>query len=81
MGLRFSPRKVKTITKQARPTNVTEIRSFLGLASYDRRLVKDFFRIVSSPTNFFRKDIKFEKIEKCERVFQELRSLLLWPQS
>jgi len=33
-GLMVDPQKVKAITEWSRPTNVTEIRSFLGLASY-----------------------------------------------
>jgi len=31
---KVDPQKVKAITEWPRPTNVTEIRSFLGLADY-----------------------------------------------
>ncbi|GKF37232.1 putative reverse transcriptase domain-containing protein [Tanacetum coccineum] len=37
-GIIMDPSKVKAITKWPRPTTVTEVRSFLGLAGYYRRL-------------------------------------------
>ena len=32
-GIKVDPQKVSTITKWSRPTNITEIRSFLGLST------------------------------------------------
>jgi len=56
-----------------KPTNVTEIRSFLGLTGYHQRFVKIFSKIASPLINLLKKVNKFEWIEKCERAFQELR--------
>jgi len=41
-GIKVEPQKVKAITEWLMPTNITEIRSFLGLIGYYRRFVKDF---------------------------------------
>jgi len=70
--IKVDPQKVKAIKEWSKPTNVTEIRSFLGLAGYYRRFIKDFLKIASPLTNMLKKVNKFEWTEKCERVFQEL---------
>jgi len=60
---------VKAITKWSRPANVTEIRSFLGLAGYYQRFVKEFLKIALPLTNLLKKVNRFGWTEKCERVF------------
>ena len=47
--------KVEAVQKWQRPTNVFEVRCFLGLAIYYRRFVEDFFRIAAPMTWFTRK--------------------------
>jgi len=75
-GSKVDPQKVKAITEWPRPTNVTEIRSFLGLAGYYRRFVKDFSKIASPLTNLLKKANKFKWTERCQKAFQELRQPL-----
>jgi len=49
-GIFVDPRKVEAMLKSKRPTNVTEIRSFLGLASYYRRFIEGFSTIATIMT-------------------------------
>ena len=39
-GISMDPEKVKAVMDWPRPTSVTGIRSFLGLAGYDRRFIR-----------------------------------------
>ena len=44
------PSKVEAVVDWARPTNVNEVRSFLGLPSYYRRFVEGLSRIAAPLT-------------------------------
>nr|GFB79928.1 putative reverse transcriptase domain-containing protein [Tanacetum cinerariifolium] len=58
-GITMDPSKVKAITKWPRPKTVTEVRSFLGLASYYRRFVEGFSRLALPLKKLMRKGEKF----------------------
>jgi len=42
-GIYMDPKKIEAIMKWKRPTNVTEIHSFLGLDEYYRRIFNNSF--------------------------------------
>ena len=73
----IDPAKVEAIHNWARPTSVTEIRSFLGLAGYYRRFVEGFSRIALPMTQLTHKGVKFEWTDKCEKSFQLLKRKLV----
>ena len=52
--------KIKAIVNWKTPTNVSEVRSFLGLAGYYRKFVEGFSKIAIPLTNLLKKDQKFE---------------------
>ena len=58
------------------PRNVTEVRSFLGLAGYYRRFVKGFSMTASPMTRLLQKNVKYEWSEKCQRSFDKLKAFL-----
>ncbi|XP_038984471.1 uncharacterized protein LOC120111488 [Phoenix dactylifera] len=66
-------KKIEAVVNWPRPTNVTEIRSFLGLAGYYRRFVEGFFRINTPLTRLIEKRAKYDWSGECEQSFQELK--------
>ena len=77
-GITVDPSKIEAIVNWAVPTNVSEVRSFLGLTGYYRRFVEGFSRIVTPLTRLTRKNAKFDWTKECERSFQELKQRLVF---
>ena len=54
-GIRASPEKTTAVKKFPVPRNAKEVRSFLGLASFYRRLVPKFAQVAKPLTEVLRK--------------------------
>jgi len=75
-GIFMNPQKVEAVVRWERPTTVTEIRSFLGLAGYYRRFIEGFSTIATPLTRLTRKNIRWEWSKECDESFQELKRRL-----
>ena len=75
-GISVNPQKIEAIVNWKLPTNVSEVLSFLGLASYYRKFVEEFSKIATPLTNLLKKDQKFEWLDTCQHSFEELRQRL-----
>ena len=75
-GVSVDPKKVEAAMSWERPKSVFKIHSFLGLAGYYRRFIKDFSRLVAPMTRLTMKEVKFEWNDQCEKAFQELKRRL-----
>ncbi|GJU03462.1 putative reverse transcriptase domain-containing protein [Tanacetum coccineum] len=76
-GIIMDPSKVEAITKWPRPTTVTEVRSFLGLAGYYRCFVEGFSRLALPLTQLMRKGEKFVWTDERNESFEELKRRLV----
>jgi hypothetical protein len=76
-GITVDPKKIEAVVDCERPTNVHEIRSFLGLIGYYRRFVEGFSKLSGPLTTLTKKNARFEWIDECERSFQELKQRLV----
>ncbi|KAG8477207.1 hypothetical protein CXB51_030530 [Gossypium anomalum] len=75
-GIRVDPSKISAIVNWSPPKNVSEVRSFLGLAGYYQRFVQGFSMIASPMTRLLQKDVKFEWTDECQQSFNRLKDLL-----
>jgi hypothetical protein len=75
-GITVDPRKITTIQDWPAPTNVSETRSFLGLASYYRKFVQGFSAIATPLTTLLHKDKPFQWTTSEQTAFDTLKEKL-----
>ncbi|GJQ91144.1 putative reverse transcriptase domain-containing protein [Tanacetum coccineum] len=66
----------ESIKDWASPKTPTEIRQFLGLASYYRQFIEGFAKIAKPMTKLTQKSVKFDRVKKEEDAFQLLKQKL-----
>ena len=75
-GVRPDPAKVACVENWPRPCTVSDVRSFLGFASYHRRFIRDFSAIARPLTAMTEKGVEFYWGELQEGSFRKLRLAL-----
>ncbi|KAK8594732.1 hypothetical protein V6N13_015651 [Hibiscus sabdariffa] len=75
-GIQVDPGKIEAIVSWKQPKNVSEIRSFLGLAGYYRRFVEGFSIIAAPLTKLLKKDVPFVWTEAQQASFEKLKKAL-----
>ncbi len=77
-GLKMDDHKVKVIVDWEPPKSVLALRSFLGLASYYRKFIKNFAKIVAPLTNLLKKSaVTYEWEGACDEAFETLKGILV----
>ena len=77
----ISPDKtlIEKVQNFAVPTSIKQVQSFLGLASYYRKFIKNFSHIARPLTQLLQKDIKFCWNETHQESFETLKMWLVTP--
>ena len=68
-GIRPLPQKMDAIVDAKSPTNVTELKSYLGLLNYYGKFVPDLATILHPLHDLLQKDATWKWTEECERAF------------
>jgi hypothetical protein len=77
-SFKMDDHKVKAILDWEPPKSVPALRSFLGLASYYRKFIKNFAKIAAPLTNLLKKSaITYEWEEACGEAFETLKGILV----
>jgi hypothetical protein len=75
-GIEVDSNKIAAIWEWPTPTTVTQIRSFLGLAGFYRRFVRDFSSIAAPLHELTKKDVPFAWSDSQEVPFSTLKDKL-----
>ncbi len=77
-GLKMDDRKVKAILDWEPPRSVPDLKSFLGLAFYYRKFIKNFAKKTTPLTNLLKKSSgTYEWEEACNEAFETLKGILV----
>ncbi|KAG0754204.1 hypothetical protein G6F62_010004 [Rhizopus arrhizus] len=75
-GIHTDPGKIEKIKNYERPTTLTQVRGFLGLASYYRRFIKNFAAIARPLHDQTKTSKKVPWTNKTTESFEKLKKLL-----
>ncbi|KAG8503286.1 hypothetical protein CXB51_001235 [Gossypium anomalum] len=75
-GLEVDQEKIKAIKDWPRPTSVTQVRSFHGLASFYRRFVSNFSTIAAPLTSVIKRNSSFIWNDEQEKSFIKIKDCL-----
>ena len=70
------PEKVKAIVCSRAPTNVSELRGFLGLVQYVGRYVPDLATVAALLRELTKKSVEFHKGPNQEKSFKKIQQLM-----
>ena len=76
-GVSTDPRKIDCIEYWPQPSNMREIRSFLGLCSYYRRFIPDYSHVAKPLTRLTEKSKSFDWTDECQHAFDCVKKLLM----
>ena len=78
-GIGTDPAKIAQVADWPAPTSVSELRTFLGLASYYRRFVRNFANIAAPLHALTKKNVQFRWSAEAQESFEVLKLALTTP--
>ncbi|KAL0434762.1 UNVERIFIED_CONTAM: Transposon Tf2-12 polyprotein [Sesamum radiatum] len=75
--IRMDPKKVQAIEEWQPPSDVHDLRSFLGLANYYRRFVKGYSKIARPMTDLLKKTEAWNWTPQCQVSFDDLKRAMV----
>ncbi|KAL0293482.1 UNVERIFIED_CONTAM: Transposon Tf2-12 polyprotein [Sesamum radiatum] len=75
--IRMDPKKVQAIEEWQPPSDVHDLRSFLGLANYYRCFVKDYSKIARPMTDLLKKTEAWNWTPQCQVSFDDLKRAMV----
>ena len=75
-GRKPDPEKTKAIIEMKQPTNIGELRAFLGMINFYNSFVPDMATLREPLNALLKKDTTFQWNEECENAFRKTKEIL-----
>lgn len=75
-GIKVDPEKVDAVVKIASPTNISQLRSFIGLVNFYARFVPNISTVLSPLYKLLKKGIRWNWNTECELSFNKIKAIL-----
>lgn len=76
-GIRVDPKKTAVVEQWPKPTDISNLRSFLGLANYFRKFIKNYSTMVAPLTGLTKKTMQISDWDdNCDVAFQAVKDAL-----
>jgi hypothetical protein len=75
-GIHPSEEKVKSLKLAPVPTNVSELKAFLGLVNFHGKFIKNLSSLLHPLNHLLRKDVKWRWRQRCQSAFNECKRLI-----
>ena len=75
-GLKKTQQKVKAIVAAPQPTNVTEVRSFIGLVNYYHKFIPNAAEILTPMYDLLKAKRRFFWSNKCQQAFEKGKKII-----
>ena len=76
-GVQPHPDNISKIKDWPIPTNVTDVRSILGMGNYYRHFIKGYSEIVQPLIELTKQDVCFKWDTNCQKAFDSLKEKLM----
>lgn len=75
-GVKPNPKKIEAVMNFKQPKTPTDVKSFLGLAGYYRKFIRNFSKIAKPLTELTKKETPFHWTDRTQNAFQILKDKL-----
>ena len=75
-GIHPSEEKVKSLKLAPIPTNVSELKAFLGLVNFHGKFMKNLSSLLHPLNQLLRKDVNWKWCKRCQFAFEECKRLI-----
>ena len=76
-GVKTDPKKIEAVKEWHPPRTPRQVRSFLGIATYYNRFIRDFVGIAHSLHELTKKGIKFRWTDEHQKAFETIKERLI----